>query len=435
MEGGGLFAARQKNLLEFLSLLRDLRVLEVSGFADAADRVHLNLMSKAKRPGESLDLIYTAKQRKIKETVRDFAEAEISHESEDEVLSKGLLQKMSRLNLFGLQLPEEYGGAALDTVCAAICVEELSRVSASAGLCVSVHNSVSAYPILAYGTEDQKRKFLPDLASGKSIGAFCLTEPNAGSDPSSIESRAVRDVNGDFVVNGQKAYVTNGGIAGTCLIFAKTGDDSRSGMSVVIAEWGAKGFTRGALEDMCGMRGNPVCSLFFSDVVIPAGNLLGKEGGGFRVAMTALDAGRIGIGAQGVGIAQAALDAALKYSNERVQFGKPLSAQQTVQNYLAEMAVNIEAARMLVFRAASLKDAGKPFTKEAAMAKYFATKTAMESTTTAVQIHGAYGYSRGFLVERYFRDAKVTEIYEGANEIQRLVIARSLLEELGRTRL
>ena len=379
-----------------------------------------------------MDLTYTAKQRKIRETVRDFAEAEILRENEDGVLTKELIMKMGKLNFFGLQLPEEYGGAALDTVSAAVCIEELSRVSASVGLCVSVHNSVSSYPILVYGTDEQKKKYLPYLAAGRAIGAFCLTEPNAGSDASAVETRAVRDGKGAFILNGQKAYVTNGGIADTCLIFAKTGPDSKSSMSVVIAEWGTKGFTRGALEDMCGMRGNPVCSLFFSDALVPEENLLGKEGAGFKVAMTALDAGRIGIGAQGVGIAQAALDAALRYSRERVQFGKPLSAQQTVQNYLADMAVNIEAARMLVFRAASLKDAGKPFTRQAAMAKYFATKTAMETTTLAVQIHGAYGYSKGYLVERFFRDAKVTEIYEGANEIQRLVIARSLLEEQGR---
>ena len=376
-----------------------------------------------------MDLTYTAKQRKIKETVRDFAEAEISRDNEDAVLTGDLIGKMGKLNFFGLQLPEEYGGASLDTVSAAVCIEELSRVSASVGLCVSVHNSVSAYPILVYGSDEQKNKYLPDLAAGRAIGAFCLTEPNAGSDASAVETRAVRDEKGDFILNGQKAYVTNGGIADTCLIFAKTGPDSKSAMSVVIAEWGIKGFTRGALEDMCGMRGNPVCSLFFSDAPVPGKNLLGREGAGFKVAMTALDAGRIGIGAQGVGIAQAALDAAIRYSQERVQFRKPLSAQQTVQNYLADMAVNIEASRMLVFRAASLKDAGKPFTRQAAMAKYFATKTAMEVTTLAVQVHGAYGYSKGYLVERFFRDAKVTEIYEGANEIQRLVIARSLLEE------
>ncbi len=379
-----------------------------------------------------MDLTYTAKQRKIRETVRDFAEAEISRENENGVLTKELITKMGKLNFFGLQLPEEYGGAALDSVSAAVCIEELSRVSASVGLCVSVHNSVSSYPILVYGTDAQKKKYLPGLAAGRAIGAFCLTEPNAGSDASAVETRAVRDGKGAFILNGQKAYVTNGGIADTCLIFAKTGPDSKSSMSVIIAEWGTKGFTRGALEDMCGMRGNPVCSLFFSDALVPEENLLGKEGAGFKVAMTALDAGRIGIGAQGVGIAQAALDAALRYSQERVQFGKPLSAQQTVQNYLADMAVNIEAARLLVFRAASLRDAGKPFTRQAAMAKYFATKTAMETTTLAVQVHGAYGYSKGYLVERYFRDAKVTEIYEGANEIQRLVIARSLLEEQGR---
>lgn len=376
-----------------------------------------------------MELTFSAKERKIRETVRDFAENEISRESEEGVLAPELIKKMAKMGFFGLQLPMEFGGANLDSVSAAICVEELSRVSASVGLCVSVHNSVSAYPVLAFGTDAQKKQFLPALASGQSIGAFCLTEPNAGSDVMSIETRAEAS-DGGYVINGQKAYVTNGGIADTCLVFAKT-SIGKSSMSVFIVEGKAKGFSRGALENMCGMRGNPVCSLFLSDVMVPSEYMLGKECDGFKIAMAALNSGRIGIGAQGVGIAQAALDASIKYSKERVQFGKPISAQQTIQNYLADMAVQIEAARMLVFRAASLKDAGLPFTKEAAMAKYYGTKIAMEAAACAVQIHGAYGYSKGYPVERYFRDAKVTEIYEGANEIQRLVIARALLEENG----
>ncbi len=376
-----------------------------------------------------MELVFSAKERKIRETVRDFAENEIPRENEEEVLTAELRKKMAKMGFFGLQLPREYGGAELDSVSAAICVEELSRVSASVGLCISVHNSVSAYPLAQFGTEEQKKKFLPVLASGQSIGAFCLTEPNAGSDVMSIETRA-ESMNGAYVINGQKAYVTNGGIANTCLVFAKTSSSKKS-MSVFIVDGKMKGVSRGALENLCGMRGNPVCALSFSDVMVPPEHLLGKEGDGFNIAMAALNSGRIGIGAQGVGIAQAALDAALKYSQERVQFGKPISAQQTIQNYLADMAVQIEAARMLVFRAASLKEAGQPYTKEAAMAKYFGTKIAMETATLAVQIHGAYGYSKGYPVERYFRDAKVTEIYEGANEIQRLVIARSLFEENG----
>ncbi len=376
-----------------------------------------------------MELVFSAKERKIRETVRDFAENEIPRDGEDDVLNSALLQKMSKMGFFGLQLPAEIGGADLDSVSAAICVEELSRVSASVGLCVSVHNSVSAYPIHAFGTEEQKKKFLPALASGRSIGAFCLTEPNAGSDVMSIETRA-EFFDGGYILNGQKAYVTNGGIANTCLVFAKT-STGKNAMSVFIVDGKSKGLSRGSRENMCGMRGNPVCSLFLSDVMASPKQLLGREGDGFKIAMAALNSGRIGIGAQGVGIAQAALDASIKYSCERVQFRKPISAQQTIQNYLADMAVQIEAARMLVFRAASLKDAGQPFTKEAAMAKYYGTRIAMEAATCAVQIHGAYGYSKGYPVERYFRDAKVTEIYEGANEIQRLVIARALLEEHG----
>jgi butyryl-CoA dehydrogenase len=261
------------------------------------------------------------------------------------------------------------------------------------------------------------------------IGAFCLTEPNAGSDASAIETIAEKGESGSYIVNGQKAYITNGGWADIYLVFCRTVE---SGISVLITDWGTEGVERGNPEDLCGMRGNPVCSLYLSDAPVSADNLLGSEGEGLAVAMDALDNGRIGIGAQGVGIAQAALDASLRYSRERVQFRKPISSLQTIQNYLADMATEIEAARLLVFRAASMKDKKVPFRRQAAMAKYYATRTAMSAATLAVQIHGAYGYSKAYPVERYFRDAKVTEIYEGANEVQRLVIARSLLDDLER---
>lgn len=374
-----------------------------------------------------MDLTYTTAQRKIRDMARDFAEAEIPRDSEEKVMTADLRRKMGELQFFGLQIPEEYGGAALDTVSAAICIEELSRVSASVGLCVSVHNSVAAYPVLRRGTPAQKEKYLPALARGEMIGAFCLTEPNAGSDASAIETIAVKGENGPYIVNGQKAYITNGGWADMYLVFCRTGE---SGISVLITDWGTEGVERGNPEDLCGMRGNPVCSLYLSDAAVSADNLLGDEGEGLAVAMDALDNGRIGIGAQGVGIAQAALDASLRYSMDRVQFRKPISSLQTIQNYLADMATEIEAARMLVFRAASMKDKKILFRRQAAMAKYYATRTAMNAATLAVQIHGAYGYSKSYPVERYFRDAKVTEIYEGANEVQRLVIARSLLDDL-----
>jgi len=377
----------------------------------------------------TVDLTYTTAQRKIRDMARDFAEAEIPRDSEETVMTPSLREKMGELQFFGLQIPEEYGGAALDTVSAAICIEELSRVSASVGLCVSVHNSVAAYPVMRWGTPAQREKYLNPLARGEMIGAFCLTEPNAGSDASAIETSAEKGEEGGYIVNGQKAYITNGGWADMYLIFCRTGV---SGISVLITDWGTEGVVRGNPEDLCGMRGNPVCSLYLTDAPVPVDNLLGSEGEGLAVAMDALDSGRIGIGAQGVGIAQAALDASLRYSRERVQFRKPISALQTIQNYLADMATEIEAARMLVFRAAGMKDKKIPFRRQAAMAKYYATKTAMSAATLAVQIHGAYGYSKAYPVERYFRDAKVTEIYEGANEVQRLVIARTLLDDLER---
>jgi butyryl-CoA dehydrogenase len=381
--------------------------------------------------GYSLHLLYNSKQKKIKELARDFAESEIAHDNEDGVITEDLVKKLAELNFFGIQMPEEYGGAGLDTISYAICIEELSRVSASVGLMISVHNSVAVYPIYVFGNDYQKKEFLIPLARGEKIGSFCLTEPNAGSDASNIETFATIADDGNYKVNGHKAFVTNGGIADILLIFVKTDlDDKKRGMSVLIAESDIKGFSRGEVEDLCGMRGNPVCSLLFTDAIIPASCLLGKEGDGFRIAMTALDTGRIGIAAQAIGIAQAAMEASIKYSKERIQFGKPLAAQQMIQSHIAEMGVNIEAARMLVFRAASLKDNNKPYTMYSSMAKYFASRIAMETTTLAIQIHGAYGYSKSYGVERFFRDAKITEIYEGASEIQKIVIAKSLLEKI-----
>ena len=246
----------------------------------------------------TVDLTYTTAQRKIRDMARDFAEAEIPRDSEETVMTPALREKMGELQFFGLQIPEEYGGAALDTVSAAICIEELSRVSASVGLCVSVHNSVAAYPVMRWGTPAQREKYLNPLARGEMIGAFCLTEPNAGSDASAIETSAEKGEEGGYIVNGQKAYITNGGWADMYLIFCRTGV---SGISVLITDWGTEGVVRGNPEDLCGMRGNPVCSLYLSDAPVPVDNLLGSEGEGLAVAMDALDSGRIGIGAQGVG--------------------------------------------------------------------------------------------------------------------------------------
>ncbi|HOI07144.1 MAG TPA: acyl-CoA dehydrogenase family protein [Deltaproteobacteria bacterium] len=373
------------------------------------------------------------KHKLVRKSVREFAEAElgpIAHEIDREArFPAEVVQKMRGLNFFGLQVPKRYGGAEADSISYAITIEEISRVSGAMGLCVTVHNSVGIYPILKYGTEEQKERFVPKLASGEHIGAFCITEANAGSDASGVETSAVADRDG-YVINGTKIFVTNGGVCTTPLIFAITDPDKPGrSASVFIVEKGTPGFTVGEIEDLCGMRANPVSSLFFEDCRVPKENLLGKIGDGLKIGLNALDTGRIGIGAQAVGIAQAAYEASVKYSKERQQFKKPISSFQSVQNTLADMATEIDAARLLVYRACDAKDGGKEFGKEAAMAKLYASTVASRVTGNAVQIHGGYGYSREYDVERFFRDAKVTEIYEGTSEIQRMVIARSILSE------
>jgi butyryl-CoA dehydrogenase len=381
-----------------------------------------------------LDFNPCTKHKAVRKTVRKFAETElgpISHEIDrDSRFPWEVIEKMGPLQYFGLQVPQKYGGAALDTISYAIAIEEISRVCAAVGLCVTVHNSVGAYPIGQFGTEEQKKKFLPKLASGEHIGAFCLTEANAGSDAGAVETTAVYD-GGGYIVNGTKVFVTNGGICGLALIFAITDPDNpRSGASVFMVEKGTDGFSVGELEDLCGMRANPVSSLFLEDVRLPESHLLGHLGDGLKIGLSALDTGRIGIGAQALGIAQAAFEAAVKYSKERQQFKKPISSFQTIQNYLADMATEIDAARLLLYRACAFKDAGQPFGAEAAMAKLFCSTTATRVTNLALQIHGGYGYSKEYDVERYFRDAKVTEIYEGTSEVQKMVIARSVLSQL-----
>ncbi|MBW2481813.1 MAG: acyl-CoA dehydrogenase family protein [Deltaproteobacteria bacterium] len=381
-----------------------------------------------------MDFNPCTKHKAVRKTVRKFAETElgpISHEIDrDSRFPWEVIEKMGPLNYFGLQVPKKYGGAGLDTVSYAITIEEISRVCAAVGLCVTVHNSVGAYPIVLFGTEEQKERFLPLLASGEYIGAFCLTEANAGSDAGAVETTAVYE-DGEYVVNGTKVFVTNGGVCGLAHIFAITDPDNpRSGASVFMVEKGMPGFAVGELEDLCGMRANPVSSLFLEDVRLPASHMLGRPGDGLKIGLSALDTGRIGIGAQALGIAQAAFEAAVKYSKERQQFKKPISSFQTIQNYLADMATEIDAARLLLYRACAFKDAGQPFGAEAAMAKLYCSTTATRVTNLALQIHGGYGYSKEYDVERYFRDAKVTEIYEGTSEVQRMVVARSVLSQL-----
>jgi len=374
------------------------------------------------------------KHKLVRKTVREFSEAElgpIAHEMDrDARFPWEVVEKMRPLNFFGLQVPKKYGGADLDSISYAIAVEEISRVSGAMGLCITVHNSVGIYPIVRFGTDEQKERFVPRLASGESIGAFCLTEANAGSDASGVETHAVASGSG-YLINGTKIFVTNGGVCSLPLIFAVTNaaEPARSA-SVFILEKDMPGYSVGEIEDLCGMRANPVSSLFFEDCHVPQENLLGKIGDGIKIALATLDTGRIGIAAQALGIAQAAFEASVKYSKERQQFRKPIAAFQSIQNMLADMATDIDAARLLVYRVCALKDAGKPFGKEAAMAKLFSSTVSSTVTNKAVQIHGGYGYSKEYDVERYFRDAKVTEIYEGTSEIQRLVISRAVMNEL-----
>jgi butyryl-CoA dehydrogenase len=373
------------------------------------------------------------KHKLVRKTVRDFSETElgpiVADLDREARFPWEVVKKMGPLNFFGLQVPKKYGGAELDSISYAITIEELSRVSAAMGLCVTVHNSVGAYPIVKFGTPQQKKRFLPPLASGERIGAFCLTEANAGSDAGGVETNAVRDED-HYIINGTKIFVTNGGVCGTALIFAVTDTDHpKRAASVFIVEKETPGFSVGEIEDLCGMRANPVSSLFFEECRVPTDNLLGRPGDGLKIGLAALDTGRIGIAAQALGIAQAAFEASVKYAKERQQFGKPISKFQTIQNYLAEMATDIDAARLLLYKACAYKDQNQSFGTEAAMAKLFCSRTAAVVADRAVQIHGGYGYSKEYDVERYFRDAKVTEIYEGTSEVQKMVISRSLLSQ------
>lgn len=371
------------------------------------------------------------KHKVIRKSVRAFAETElgpiVSELDREARFPWEIVKKMRPLNFFGLQVPEKYGGAGFDSISYAITIEELSRVSAAMGLCITVHNGVSAYPIVRFGTEEQRKQFLPSLAGGDRIGAFCLTEANAGSDASAVETYATPDRD-EYVINGTKIFVTNGGICGLALIFAVTDTGpAKTAPSVFIIEKETPGFSVGEIEDLCGMRANPVSSIFLEDCRVDSMHLLGKIGDGLKIGLETLDAGRIGIAAQALGIAQAAFESSVRYAKERQQFKKPISRFQTIQNYITDMATEIDAARLLLYRACAMKDAQVPFTTEASMAKLFCARVARKVTEKAVQIHGGYGYSKEYDVERYFRDAKVTEIYEGTNEIMQVVISRSLL--------
>jgi len=376
-----------------------------------------------------MNLRFTEEQDMMRKMVRDFAQSEIApfvEKMEEGEFPKEILKKMGELGLMGIPVPEQYGGSEMDFISYIIAIHEISKVSATVGVILSVHTSVGTNPILYFGTEEQKQKYVPKLAAGEYIGAFCLTEPSAGSDAASLKTRAVKK-DGHYVLNGSKVFITNGGEADVYIVFASTDPElGTKGVSAFIVEKDTPGFIVGKDEHKMGLYGSRTVQLTFEDMKVPAENLLGQEGEGFKIAMSNLDSGRIGIAAQALGIAEAALEAATEYAKDRQQFGKPIAAQQGIGFKLADMATSVEAAKLLIYRAAQLRSEGQKCGMEASMAKLFASKTAVEVATEAIQVFGGYGYTKEYPVERYFRDAKVTEIYEGTSEIQRIVISKQL---------
>jgi len=373
----------------------------------------------------------TEDQKMMQKMAREFAEKEVApgveEREEHEQFSRELFDKMAELGFTSICFPEQYGGVDGDVMSYILTLEELCKVDDGVGITLSASVSLCAWPIYAFGNEEQKQKFLKPLVEGSKLGAFGLTEANAGTDAASQQTVAV--LNGDhYVINGSKMFITNAGEAETYIVFAMT-DKSKGvkGISAFILEKGMPGFTFGKKEHKLGIRSSLTMELVFQDVKVPKENILGKEGDGFKIAMATLDGGRIGVAAQALGIAQAALDHAIKYSKERVQFGKPIAANQAIAFMLADMATKVEAARLLTYRAAYLKDQGQSYSKEAAMAKMYASDAAMSVTTDAVQIFGGYGYSREYPVERLMRNAKITQIYEGTNQVQRIVISGAIL--------
>jgi butyryl-CoA dehydrogenase len=375
-----------------------------------------------------------SKEHQLARTLfRDFAQNEVKplaqEVDETEIFPRGTVEKMQKLGFMGIPIPKEYGGQGCDTLTYVMCVEELSKVCGTTGVIVSAHTSLGSDPIKRFGTDEQKQKYLVPLASGKKLGAFALTEPNAGTDASGQQTTAVLDEKGEnYILNGSKIFITNGKEADIYIVFAMT-DKSKGtkGISAFIVEKDFPGFSFGTKEKKMGIRGSSTYELIFTDCVVPKENLLGKEGKGFSYAMQTLDGGRIGIAAQALGIAEGALESTIAYVKERKQFGRPLSKFQNTQFQIADMATKVEAAKNLVYRAAIAKDTQDRFSVEAAMAKLYAAEVAMEVTTKAVQLHGGYGYTREYDVERMMRDAKITEIYEGTSEVQRMVISGSLL--------
>ncbi|MCA9755648.1 MAG: acyl-CoA dehydrogenase [Candidatus Eisenbacteria bacterium] len=381
-----------------------------------------------------MDLTFSDEEKMIIELAREFAEKElrpIAHEIDVEKrVPIEVLRKMQEVGLLGLMIPEEYDGAGVSTACYVQVIEELARVCAAVAIVLSVHNSVGAYPILRFGSDEQRKNYLPRLASDW-IGAFCLSEAASGSDASALELRATKD--GDsYVLNGAKLWVTNGSIANLYLVLAKTADipdRPHRGISAFLVERDTPGITVGKLEDKMGLRASDTAEIHFQDCRVPASALVGEEGIGFKIAMQALDNGRIGVGSQAVGIAQGALEEAVAYAKERVAFGRPIADHQAIQFMIADMETEISAARSLVRRAAWRKDAGLSHGKEAAMAKLYASEMSHRVVHRALQVHGGAGYTKEYAIERYYRDQRVTEIYEGTSEMQRIVIGRAVLSE------
>lgn len=377
-----------------------------------------------------MDFRLSEEHEMIRKMVRDFAEKEVApsaaERDEEERFDREIFDKMAELGLTGIPWPEEYGGIGSDYLAYCIAVEELSRVCASTGVTLSAHTSLAGWPLYKFGSEEQKQKYLKPMAQGEKIGAYGLTEPGSGSDAGGMRTTA--RLEGDhYVLNGSKIFITNGGVADIYIVFALTDPSSKhKGTSAFIIEKDFEGFSVGKKEKKLGIRSSPTTEIIFEECKVPKENLLGQEGDGFKIAMMTLDGGRNGIAAQAVGIAQGALDASVAYAKERHQFGKPIAANQGISFKLADMATSVEASRLLTYQAAWLESNGLPYGKESAMSKLLAGDTAMKVTTEAVQIFGGYGYTKDYPVERFMRDAKITQIYEGTQEIQRLVISRML---------
>ena len=374
-----------------------------------------------------MDFKWNDEQQLMQTMFREFVDKEIrplaAELDEQERFPSELIPKMGEIGMFGIPIAEDYGGVGMGTLEYVMAVEEVSKACASTGVTISAHTSLCCWPIEHFGTEEQKQKYLPDLATGEKLGAFGLTEPNAGTD--AAMQRTVAEDKGDhYLLNGGKIFITNGEVADVYVVFAMTDKEAGTrGISAFILEKGMEGFTFGSHEKKMGIRGSSTCELVFENVKVPKENLLGELGKGFKIAMMTLDGGRIGIAAQALGIAQGAIDEAVKYVKDRVQFGRPISKFQNTQFTLADMQTRVDAARMLVYRAAAMKDAGENYSAAAAEAKLFASETASDVTRRAVQLFGGYGYTREYPVERMMRDAKITEIYEGTSEVQKMVIS------------